>query len=695
MDKKESRAISRKVSVIIPVYNAEEHIRECLDSVCNQTLSNYEVICVEDCSTDQSFAILKEYEQKYPMLRVVQQPQNMGAGPARNRGMKLANGEYIAFLDADDYYQNKDSLKDLYSQAAENNADVCGGGLRYSDTTKKKSAEQYCFRDEGWIDFKDYQQYYYYQRFLFKRSMLMKSQIFFPDYLRFQDPPFFIRAMLAAKRFYAVKKVFYVYREDGAHVSWNERKVNDLMQGHMDVLKLCMDNHLDKLLYDMLKRELENEYFHHIMEMSLSDGNTKVAEFYHFVLSCTDHVLIRDMPVLNLQYAQAIDSWNRRTNMTYYHRPIALVDEPCNPAPCVSVVIPVFNTDQYIASCLDSILNQTLQDIEIICIDDGSTDNSGIVLDEYERKHGNIRVYHQENQGLSAARNAGMQHVRGTYVYFMDSDDYLMPNALEVLYQRAIEDRLDVVFFGAQSFFDEQMTEEQKKKNKLPMEYNRDGIYAPCMSGPKMFCAQTKNNTFFTSVCIQLVSVSFLREEKIAFYESILHEDNLYTLRLILHAKRTGCVNKPFFQRRIRPNSIMTVKQTHRNVLGLYLTVVELMREFDDMSHQKDEFQIFLERIQAMILNNITWKWGPLPSVEKALFLGSLTKEDRMMFNALVLPSVALRNAKGGKSMVTASSAEVAALREEVKALRSSWAYRIGSRITWLPHKLKGIRKRS
>lgn len=694
---KENKTVT--VSVIIPVYNAAEHIRECLNVVCNQSLENYEVICVDDCSTDNSVDILREYQKTYSMLKVIRQPENAGAGPARNRGMKAARGKYIAFMDADDYYQHKDTLKRLFEQAAEAKADICGGGMRYADTIKKKDSSQYCFQDEGWVDFKDYQQYYYYQRFIFSRALILNHDIFFPDYMRFQDPPFFVKAMVTAGKFYAISDIVYVYREDGAHVTWNERKVNDLMQGHMDVLKLCMENNLNLLLYDMLKRDLENDYLHTILEKSLSDGNVKVADFFHFVLNCTNHVLIKDMPPLKLKYAQTIDAWNRQVNMRFFHRPIALADKVRPVTPSVSVIIPVYNTEQYISSCIDSILAQSQSNIEIICIDDGSTDNGGLILDEYERRYDHVRVYHQKNQGLSAARNAGLQHAQGEYVYFMDSDDLLQEQALEVLYKQAKENDLDVLFFGAASFFDDDVSEQQKKNNRIPMEYRRKGEYPPVLQGGKMLCQQHKNNDFFTSVCIQMTKLSFLRENNIAFYETLLHEDNLYTLQLLMKAQRTGCIDEMFFQRRIRKDSIMTAQTTHRNILGLYLTITELMREFNDLPVQSAEYQMLIEKMQLMLLNNLSWKWKNLAEVEKTLFFASLTREDRMMFNALVMPTNILRQqlcANAGKPKVqqpvkAASAAEVSALKQEVAALRSSWAYRIGCKLTWVPHQMKKL----
>lgn len=133
--------------------------------------------------------------------------------------------------------------------------------------------------------------------------------------------------------------------------------------------------------------------------------------------------------------------------------------------PKVSVVIPVYNTAPYLHQCLDSVLNQTLREIELICVDDGSTDGSAAILKEYASKspvsRTSINILTQENAGQSVARNVGTAHARGEYIYYLDSDDALHPHALERLYQVAEALRLDVLFFDAEVLYETDTLREQ------------------------------------------------------------------------------------------------------------------------------------------------------------------------------------------------------------------------------------------
>ena len=115
--------------------------------------------------------------------------------------------------------------------------------------------------------------------------------------------------------------------------------------------------------------------------------------------------------------------------------------------PKVSVVIPVYNVEKYLGECLDSVLRQTLNEIEIICVDDGSTDGSAAILQKYAAADPRIRLISQANAGLSAARNAGMDAATGKYIYFLDSDDYISADAMEKCFSICERDDLDQLVF--------------------------------------------------------------------------------------------------------------------------------------------------------------------------------------------------------------------------------------------------------
>ena len=120
--------------------------------------------------------------------------------------------------------------------------------------------------------------------------------------------------------------------------------------------------------------------------------------------------------------------------------------------PKVSVIIPVYNTEKYLRECLDSVVNQTLRDIEIICVDDGSTDNSLAILREYETKDSRIKVLTQENINAGAARNKGLSEATGEFLSFLDSDDFFEPDAIERMYECAKSRNAEIVVYQVSTF---------------------------------------------------------------------------------------------------------------------------------------------------------------------------------------------------------------------------------------------------
>lgn len=248
-----------KVSVIIPVYNMERYVRACLDSVLSQTLADIEVVVINDGSKDSSLNIIREYEHRDNRIVVIDK-ENAGVGAARNDGIRAATGEFLAFLDPDDLYAGKDVLLHCYETAVREGVPVVGGRLAflYQDGSTREETEKrvgsLIVSAKGLTEYKDYQYDYGFQCYIFKRSLIVENRIFFPLYSRFQDPPFFTKAMIAAERFYALDEVVYLYRQLPGEGKLTAKKTLDFLQGIMDNLRISRENGLAQLHYISAER---------------------------------------------------------------------------------------------------------------------------------------------------------------------------------------------------------------------------------------------------------------------------------------------------------------------------------------------------------------------------------------------------------------------------------------------------------
>lgn len=244
----------KKVSVIIPIYNMEKYLSKCLDSVVSQSFYNsLEIVCINDGSSDSSLQILQEYAAHHNNLIIINQ-NNSGVGIARNNGIQHATGEFIAFMDPDDYYLEPDTLELLYSSAIKHNVMICGGSLSEDHNNGKwirKEFEgiykKYTFSEEKLIAYSDYQFDFGFYRFIYNRKFLIQNNIYFPPLIRFQDPPFFVKAMITAKQFYAIPNYTYCYRYGHQNIIWHEERICALIKGHIENLKLSSSAGLGEL----------------------------------------------------------------------------------------------------------------------------------------------------------------------------------------------------------------------------------------------------------------------------------------------------------------------------------------------------------------------------------------------------------------------------------------------------------------
>lgn len=245
----------------------------------------------------------------------------------------------------------------------------------------------------------------------------------------------------------------------------------------------------------------------------------------------------------------------------------------------VSVIIPVYNVEKYLRQCLDSVLNQTYTNYEVIMVDDGSTDLSGMICDEYAEKDSRFRVIHKENGGLSIARNTGYDASRGEYIYYIDSDDWIESKTLEQLVQKASDTNADFVFFDGKSF------EDSDKGYNVKQGYIRKRQY-DIGSGIAVFDELQKSKDFKSAIPTYLWKKSFLEKNKMSFYPGILYEDMIYSFEVYCKAKTVAHCYKPFYQRRLRAGSIVMSKPSKRNFQSACIVFDEVVRIARETGYQ-------------------------------------------------------------------------------------------------------------
>ena len=222
--------------------------------------------------------------------------------------------------------------------------------------------------------------------------------------------------------------------------------------------------------------------------------------------------------------------------------------------PKFSIIIPVYNVEQYLQDCLDSVLAQTCADWEAVCVNDGSTDDSLSILREYAAKDKRIRIIDQPNGGLSAARNSGIKVAEGEYIFLLDSDDWIVPYALERLNRHL--DGQDLLCFSGQKYMEADGT------------YHQPDVLQPATYtfGMAYYNANALQSRDFPFVCtvLRLYRREYLLNNNLFFTSGIYHEDNMFTPIACYHAAKVTVIPDDLYIYRIRPESIMTTFRPKR-----------------------------------------------------------------------------------------------------------------------------------
>ena len=586
------------LSVIIPVYNVEDYLNECLDSVINQTLEDIEIICIDDGSTDNSPNILKEYQKKDSRIKIITK-ENGGQATARNLGIKEAQGEYIAFVDSDDFIEPT-MFEKLYTKAKDNNLDIamCKIATFDNQTEEIKDNVWYymlgVFRDfdKDIFNHKDTKEFTCHiavtpYNKLYKTTLLKENNILFPEGLIFEDEKFFYDTYLRAKRVSIVDEFLYYYRINRKGSTVDTIKDNDFSD-IVPISKLIRETFKETDNYEDYKILLSNRFIHLQLARFTQTSQKYKETFFNLLKSDLEEVLADRTIYDNLEsdVKLRVDKIINSESLNEFEK----LDED----KVFSVVMACYNAENHLDETINSLLGQSFSfgsNIQLILVDDGSTDKTAEICLKYQNQYpDNIIYLHQENQGQGAARNLGLKYVKGKYINFLDSDDKFSGNTFYSVYEFFEKHYDEIDFVSVPIFFFDKAVGQHPLNYKFEedkiIDLNKNWDYPQLSSSSAFFKKELFDNYSF----------------KTDFVNS---EDSLMINKMLIDNPIYGVVKDAIYWYRKRTNDASTIDSS-TSKKDFYID--RLKRYFKELiNYSKEKYGNVAKFIQYLIVYDLQW----------------------------------------------------------------------------------------
>lgn len=375
-----------KVSVIIPVYNSAQYLTKCIESMLNQTLKEIEIICVDDGSTDESLAIIKNYKKLDSRIKILTQ-ENKYAGVARNNGMRIAKGEYLFFLDSDDFSSDT-LLEKVYFKGKDTNADVVFfGAKQYHEETNTYTDANWYFNRKRLPQKDVFNKYDVPDEIfnitsvapwtkVFRREFVQNEKLQYQALKNSNDLYFVMLAECLADRITFVNEDLTYYRVGRKGSLQNSKDKDPLC--FMKAMNAVYKELVERKIYEVVKRSFDNTYINTCRYNMTSTNDIDVKKIVYKAvyensknIDCLDY---EDTYYYNLAFVNVVRSakkvlefWDLQERK-YDDEIICVKQSQINGPILISVIVPVYNVENYVEQTIDSLINQSLKNIEIICI---------------------------------------------------------------------------------------------------------------------------------------------------------------------------------------------------------------------------------------------------------------------------------------------------------------------------------------
>ena len=592
-----------KVSVVVPCYNMEKYIERCLDSLQKQLLEDIEIICVDDKSTDNTLDVLKSRAETDPRIRIITHEKNMGVAVARNTGINNATGEFVGFVDADDYV-DIDFYQKIYNHAIRTGAELSKGlltvienGRRFIPPTNdhaKRRKIRFCY---------DFTSAIYKKDFLDKHNLRFMEGVVLGEDITFLIKAAYLCNDLAICPY--ATSYYYVIRPGSANTTMSKDKIDSIVTivNHMmdyannatnmpkedynfivwfvlDVLvknivkakfedRKLLENTVLKVLktsknkkettvslcdvFGTLADRVYNNYIPHKLFLDIMKNvNPEVYNIY------TKQIIsekIRAAGMLNITETQAytkIKLFNKIPVYSKYkgHAEFKKNDFPVNLVdgmPKISIIVPFYNNQRHIGECLSSLTQQTLKDIEILCIDDCGIDSSRKIVEQFATKDNRIKVIkNTKKHGMAFCKNLGVKHACAPYVMFCDADDMLTTDACEKLFYAIFNSKSDIAVCSTEIKYEEG---EERIPEEAFFKINTNGAF-DMNKQIQMSC----NVRAFAKVFKRQI----INEKGLDFPIGIKNEDDFYYTAYCVWVKRIALISEALYIKRNSKTSIMS-----------------------------------------------------------------------------------------------------------------------------------------
>ncbi|WP_158548544.1 glycosyltransferase [Parvularcula marina] len=562
------------MTVITVVYNNAATLQRCIDSVIGQDWPEIEYIIIDGGSTDGTVDIIRANEAHVDYA--ISEPDG-GIYDAMNKGIRLAQGDFIALINSDDWLE-PDGIRVSIENILRHSADVSIGFANVWDKDDKFSHIWKIGNFDARI-LTSGMSFCHQALIASRRAYEIVGE--FDDKIRISSDYKWIKQLYLADLKTVFTEVPVVnFSFDG--VAANNRDI------WKEECKDLLTEQFSFLPHDDVSAFLEYVYRDAALDQNAVTNLVMRSGESPLLLQSLSLVLLDKLYNLELAKQNVVSAANRKELKTPVRGALS-AGAHTEHGPKISVIIPVYNVEDYLEECVQSVLSQSLQDIEVICVNDGSPDNSQTILERFADQDERIRIIEKENGGLSSARNAGIRAARGEYIHFLDSDDYIKPGMYEKLYAHAKRNRLDLV------------------KSNLGFINEVYPTKRPLLPDSEVFRFEDQPAVAqFISPCTALYSSALMRRVT-PFTEGMTYEDRPFNWETLIKAERIGHIDEVYYMYRVdRIGSIMSNRSGNMRHFDAFRAVDQIrdyLIQSDQMEKYRLEYVKELLRVYSMLVD--------------------------------------------------------------------------------------------